>query len=62
MPFNMKQDLTHINWTVWFGEGAPSRSCVFRAKSGENVWFLEPLPQKCQLGLALRYVPEGLEG
>ena len=42
-------------------EDAPSGSCVFRAKSGQNVWFLEPLPQKCHLGLALRYVPKGLE-
>ena len=26
----------------------PRRSCVFRAKSGQNVWFSEPLPQKEQ--------------
>ena len=25
------------------------------------MWFSEPLPQKSHLGLALRYVPEGLE-
>ena len=61
MPFHMKQGFTHIKWSVQFGEDAPSGSCVFRAKSAQNVQFSEPLPQKSHLGLALRYVPEGLE-
>ena len=61
MKLHMKEGLDNTNWTVKFGEGATSRKCVFRAKSAQNVWFSEPLPQKCHLGLALRYVPEGLE-
>ena len=43
MPFHMKEALDNTNWTVLFGEGATSRSYVFRAKSGQNVRFSEPL-------------------
>ena len=43
MPFHTKEGLDNTNWTVKFGEGAPSRSCAFRAKSGQNVRFSEPL-------------------
>ena len=61
IKLHTEQGLDNTNWTVKFGEGVTSRSCVFRAKSAQNVRFSEPLPQKCHLGLALRYVPKGLE-